>query len=273
MNAPLKLSILIATPGRIDSLRQVLACLAACKASERYEVVVIDNASEPPLTAAMLATPGLPALRILREMQRGKPHALNRALDEGVLFSVIDLGTTGDFEFGSSGPRFPSGNHFWFRRAVLGGGARFPNVWTNEAQFILGLRALGHRGVFVPEAVVGHRIQKELVDPRKFRERARRLGQEMAEFDASLSVRRRTSVLARIRSRLRPLRALAQLSGWSIAWLLAGLRSGKTRLPAQVHAIMRMANCMVRLHPPTAKARVAHISSTHNGGRPEGSAQ
>lgn len=52
---PHALSILFATPGRIESLREVLARLAASKASEPYEVVVIDNACEPP--------PRVPSLR------------------------------------------------------------------------------------------------------------------------------------------------------------------------------------------------------------------
>jgi len=302
------LSILIATLGRVDSLREVLAGLAASKTDEAYEVVVIDNAAEPPLTAAALQTPGLRALRLLRERQRGKSHALNHALDEGglgeivavidddmspaadwiqsvlsatrrlpqfdifsgkshvvwpagvtvppwareplalgLLFSVIDLDSSGDVEFGKGGPRFPSGNHFWFRRSVLEGGARFPHAWITEPQFIVALRALGHRGVFVPEAIIGHRIQQELIDPGKFGERAFRMGREMAELDVSMAMRPGRSVLARIRSRLRPLRALAQLGAWSFAWLLAGLRPEKTRLPARARALMGIASCRARM--------------------------
>jgi glycosyltransferase involved in cell wall biosynthesis len=313
---PPALSILIATPGRIESLREVLSCLAQNKASERYEVVVIDNACEPPLTAAEFATPGLGSLRFLREMQRGKSHAINRALDEdglgeiiavidddmspgadwiegvlsasrrlpqfdvfsgksyviwptgvakpawageplaqGLLFSVFDSGSSGDIEMGVGALRFPSGNHFWFRRSVLAGGARLPPVWAHEMHFVVALRALGHRGVFVPEAVIGHRIQKELVDPRKFLERACRFGRDLAELDAIFPAHPTKGNLARVRSCLRPLRTLAQLGAWSIAWLLAGLRPESKRLPARARALWGIAYCKARLNPSLGKAR------------------
>ena len=276
---------------------------------------MIDNACEPPLTAAALETPGLRALRILRAMQRGKPHALNRALDEGglgeivavidddmspaadwiqsvlsatrrlpqfdifsgkshviwpagvakpswaneplaqgLLFSVYDTGSTGDVEFGKGAASFASGNCYWFRRLVLDRGARYPDVWTYDAQFMLNLVQRGHRGVFVPEAVIGHRIQKELVDPRKLYERARRMGQEMGELDVSLAAQRGKDVLARVRARLRPLRALAELGAWSIAWLLAGLRSEKKRLPARARALWGIEHCRARLNPASGTA-------------------
>lgn len=304
----------------------MLARLAACNASEPYEVVVIDNACEPALTAAALETPGLRALRILREMQRGKPYALNRALDEGglgeivavidddmspaadwiqcvlsatrrlpqfdifsgksyvvwpagvakpswageplsrgMLFSTYDTGSSGDVEFGKGAARFASGNCYWFRRLVLDRGARYPRVWTYDAQFMLNLIRLGHRGVFVPEVVIGHRIQKELVSPRFFQERARLFGRELAEFDMSLAARKGRGVLARVRSRLRPLRALAELAMWSIGWLLAGLRSGNKRLPARARALMGIAHCKARLSPSPPEVRIAESSFKRAG--------
>ena len=171
------LSILVPTLERLDSLRMLLAQLAACACAEPYEVVVIDNGSEPALSAAALDTPGIPVLRLLRETRRGKHYALNLALDQGqlgeivavldddmspsqdwiegvlsstrrlpqydifsgkshvvwpagvtppvwagepiaqgILFSVFDSGSSADVEFGVNCPRFPGGNHFWFRR-------------------------------------------------------------------------------------------------------------------------------------------------------------
>jgi glycosyltransferase involved in cell wall biosynthesis len=304
------LSILVPTVGRVESLRELLARLADCPASEPFEVVVIDNGAEPPLTAAALETPGIPSLRILRELQRGKSYALNHALEtgglaelvavldddmspapdwmegvlrasrrlpqfdifsgkshvvwpegatrpawtadplaRGLLFSVVDVGSSADVEFGVGSPRFPSGNHFWFRRRVLESGVRFPHAWTGEAQFVVLLGALGHRGVFVPEAVVGHRIQKELIDERAFRERARRMGREMAELDVGLGQRRDQGLLTRLRSSLRPARALVELGGWSLAWLCAGLRSANQRLPARARALWGMEYCRTRMRP------------------------
>lgn len=320
---PPALSILIATHGRVDSLREVLTGLAACRADEDYEVVVIDNACEPPLTAAALQTPGLGALRILREMRRGKPHALNRAFDEGglgdvvavidddmspppdwipcvlsatrrlpqfdifsgkshvvwpagvakpawaddplaqgMLFSTYDTGSNADVEFGNGAAGFPSGNCYWFRRSVLDRSARYPHAaLLYEAQFILQLMGLGHRGVFVPEVSIGHRIQEGLVSARRFQERARVFGRELAEFELRLAAERVGGALARVRSRLRPLRALVQLGGWSMKWLLAGLRPEKTRIPARARALWGIEHCRARLRPPATKARVAEAPS------------
>jgi glycosyltransferase involved in cell wall biosynthesis len=310
------LSILIASVGRLESLRELLACLAACKAGDIYEVVVIDNGYVPPLTPAALATPGIPALRILNEPLKGKSYALNRALDEGglgeiiavidddmspstdwlegvlfatrrlpqfdifsgrshviwptgiaippwareplahgCLFSVIDFGPSGDVEFGDGIIRYPSGNHFWFRRSLLDNGSRFPHVWLTEPYFVTRLVAQGHRGIFVPEAVIGHRVQTELIDVRQLWERARRTGQETAELDLSLSVHSRRSRLNRIRSALRPLRALAEFGVWSVAWLLAGLRSEKTHHSARTRALIGIEYARARFKLSLGKFR------------------
>ncbi len=309
------LSILVPTLDRLASLRDLLAQLAACSCHEPYEVVVIDNGSEPPLSRAALETPGIPALRLLRESQRGKSHALNRALDEGGLgeivavldddmspaadwiegvlnstrrlpqfdifsgkshvvwpagvarppwtceslsvgmqFSAFDSGSMDDVEFGIGSPRFPPGNHFWFRRKVLDAGARFPNVWITEPEFVVRLGVAGHRGMFVPDVVIGHRIQKELVDPRQFWARARRFGREMAALDTSLTADAHRGPLARLRAWLRPGRALVEFCGWSCAWLWAGLRPESKRIPARARALWGLEYCRARLRPSLGKA-------------------
>ncbi|MBK7644929.1 MAG: glycosyltransferase family 2 protein [Planctomycetes bacterium] len=306
----LALSIVIPTPGRVESLRAVLAGLAARPTNEIYEVVVVDNASEPPVTEDALRTPGIRSLRLLREPQKGKCFALNRALDEGglgeivavvdddmsppegwidlvmnatrrlpqyeifsgkshvvwptgvpkpawaeeplaqgLLFSVFDTRSDTDVEFGVRCPRFPSGNHFWFRRTLTDAGARFPVVWCTEAYFVVRLGAVGHRGVFVPEVRIGHRIQPELVDARKFLERAHKIGREMAVLDVGLTKHKPASPVARLRGHLRPLRAFLELCGWTGALCLAYLRSARRRLPARAQAIWGIEYCRARLHP------------------------
>lgn len=303
----LALSILVPTLNRLASLLEVLAGLAAGPVEERFEVVVIDNGSEPALTADAIATPRLPGLRLLRETRPGKWCALNRAIDEGglgeivavldddmspppdwvrgvlaatrarpqydifsgkshvvwpegiarppwagepltqgLLFSVFDTGSAGDVEFGDHSPRFPTGNHFWFRRSALDGGERFRDAFTSEAQFVAHLGAAGHRGVFVPDVAIGHRIQPGLVDPRRFRERAMRFGREMAELDLRL-IPARGAAAARLHSWLRPPRALLEFCGWSLAWLWAGLRSERKSMPARARALWGLEYCKVRL--------------------------
>ena len=112
---------------------------------------------------------------------------------------------------------------------------------------------------------IGHRIQQELIDARKFRERACQIGRELAELDVRLAMRPGGSVLARIRSWLRPLRALVELGAWCIAWLLAGLRSENKRLPARARALWGIAYCRARLNPSLSKAPIAAAST--GGGR------
>jgi glycosyltransferase involved in cell wall biosynthesis len=176
------------------------------------------------------------------------PEWTREPLVQGQLFSVIDFGAS-DIEFGVGIIGYPSGNHFWFRRSLLESGARFPDIWLAEACFVLTLRGQGHRGMFVPEAVIGHRIQRELIDVRTMWERARRTGREMAELDVALSLLSEKSFLVRIRSSLRPARALAELGVWSFAWLLAGLWSSRKRPSARARALVRIEYARARLNP------------------------
>ncbi|WP_425398119.1 glycosyltransferase family A protein [Aeoliella sp.] len=90
----------------------------------------------------------------------------------GMAFSVFDPGDQRDREMGQGVLRFPSGNHYWFRRRVLQSVPVFPNIWAVDACFVSAARTLGHRGVFVPEVNCGHRIQSGLVDVHRFLKRA-----------------------------------------------------------------------------------------------------
>ena len=74
-----------------------------------------------------------------------------------------------------------SGNHFWFRAAAVDGGERFAPIWLTEPAFLLDQIEAGRRGLRVPDAVAGHRVQPELLDAEVVRRRARILGSELAE--------------------------------------------------------------------------------------------
>jgi hypothetical protein len=67
-------------------------------------------------------------------------------------------------------------------------------------------------------------------------------------------------MLARIRARLRPMRALAEFCRWSIALLLARLRPERTRVPAQARAMMGIGYSKARLSPSLAKAHIGESS-------------
>jgi len=109
------------------------------------------------------------------------PEWAEHYLAQNVCFSVLHWEGERDREMGGIFPA-PSGNHFWFRRRVLETVGRFPPGWTTEAQFCLRARALGHRGVLIPQITCRHRVQPELVDPEVFMARALSLGHTLGRL-------------------------------------------------------------------------------------------
>lgn len=235
------LTVIIATRNRAESLRTTLDCLARTdRRGVGVDIVVVDNGSENE-TADVVASfrDELSVSRIV-EAQPGKGHALNRALDEadlgslvavldddmsphpdwiqgvsaisrrwpqhdfftgqsyviwppgetpawsknpaihGWAYSVMGEGMEEDFQIRTG--RWPSGNHFWFRRAALKDAPRFEPIWLTEPWFVLQLQEAGRTGVAGPDAVTGHRIQAELLELSVIRARAVRLGREVARI-------------------------------------------------------------------------------------------
>jgi len=76
----------------------------------------------------------------------------------------------------------------------------------------------------------------------------------MAELDLSLAARANPGLLARIRARMRPARALVELGGWSLAWLWASVLPERRRLPARARALWGLEYCKVRLRPSLGRA-------------------
>jgi glycosyltransferase involved in cell wall biosynthesis len=97
----------------------------------------------------------------------------------GWVFSVMDWGSQ-DLPVKSS-TSFFSGNHFWFRSRVLANRRRFPDVLATEAAFMLMLNEDGFQGLYGPDAVTGHRVQKELLDPAHVLARALKIGAALSE--------------------------------------------------------------------------------------------
>jgi len=85
-----RLSILIPTAPRPESLRLVLRCLRA--SAEPADIVVIDNGPTASLTPQDVQIEGIPSVRLLHEPRPGKAHALNRGLGaaSGDLVAVLD---------------------------------------------------------------------------------------------------------------------------------------------------------------------------------------
>ena len=80
---------------------------------------------------------------------------------------------------------WPGSGHFWIRSRVLRSGIRFgeplydefaPLAWVSDADFFLQLFSLGCRGMSGPDAVVGHRIQRKLLDKTVMWKRAKTVG-------------------------------------------------------------------------------------------------
>ena len=86
---------------------------------------------------------------------------------------------TGERDLGKG--RWFSGNNFWFRSRVLTDGRRFPDCWLTEPKFQLGLLEAGYDGIIASDAVVGHRIQPELLSLDIIQERGLRFGRATAE--------------------------------------------------------------------------------------------
>ena len=228
------ISIIICTRNRAESLRITLEHLAAAnRAGLTAEVIVVDNCGADHARDVSAAFADRIALRYLYEPTQGvygKSHALNRALSEANLGSIVavlddDISVRADWlqavaaicrrwphadfftgdtvvvwpnvpiprwatspairsgvlscvEWGErdrvlrDGQWFPGG-HFWFRSRVLASGRRFRDIWLTEPDFQLDLLENGCSGIASGEAVAGHRIQPQLLEPGVVLDRAR----------------------------------------------------------------------------------------------------
>lgn len=84
------ITVLICTCNRLESLRETLNCLAQTdRASLRCEVVVVDNAEVPLPSDALDQFRCHFPLDVRHEPRPGKPFALNRALAEAPLGSIV----------------------------------------------------------------------------------------------------------------------------------------------------------------------------------------
>ena len=298
------ITVVICTRNRAESLRITLEHLAAAdRAALAAEVIVVDNGGFDHARDVSLAFADRLALRYLYEPAQGvygKSHALNRAMNEAKLGSIVavlddDISVRADWlqavaaicrrwphadlftgdtvvvwpnvpvprwarspairhgvlscvEWGErdrvlrDGQWFPGG-HFWFRSRVLASGRRFRDIWLTEPDFQLDLLENGCSGIASSEAVAGHRVQPELLEPDVALDRAR-----LAAQIAWLRLRPfRRSVPQAARFNRHPLLARAAcILNYLRWWLVYGASSlaYSTRLrrgfPLRVIALERM---------------------------------
>lgn len=160
-------------------------------------------------------------------------------LARGIAFSVIDPGPDADREMGNGIIEVPSGNHFWFRRLVRDHVPSFPRVWAPEADFVIAARLHGHRGIFVPDVVCGHRIQARLIDDAVLLKRARAFGHVKSRLD-----RLRTEIAGTEPSRLRSMLARVKHAA---TWIGARATMPKAEHARTTDAINDAVRAMVRL--------------------------
>jgi hypothetical protein len=139
-------------------------------------------------------------------------------------FSVV--GSPRDRDIPIEPGKWPSGNHFWFRSSVLAGNRRFRNVWATEPWFIMGLQEEGHQGVFGPDAVAGHRVQRHLLDLETQRERAVIVGAESAKVIAACTTARKGILLCK---HPHLMRAICRLFAAKWNLVLAAAQKGKPK--------------------------------------------
>jgi glucosyl-dolichyl phosphate glucuronosyltransferase len=84
--------------------------------------------------------------------------------------------------------RWPGGGHFWIRSSALASGARFDepivdeiasNIYVSDPDFIQQLFSLGFKGISGPDTVVGHRVQRQLIEKSYMRRRAVTVGRSI----------------------------------------------------------------------------------------------
>jgi glycosyltransferase involved in cell wall biosynthesis len=163
----------------------------------------------------------------------------------GWAFSVMNVTKEAPLSEG----RWFSGNHFWFRSRVLADGRQFESGedildshFMSDAQFMLQLSEDGYRGLKAPDAICGHRIQKELLDFSVLKERAWRVGRGFAFARLRpYKSRLKQARLFRAHPILSRLYCIASIAGWSITYIIICLHPARVvKVALQLQAIQRL---------------------------------
>lgn len=165
---------------------------------------------------------------------------------QGWAYSVMGVAREGPVKDG----RWFSGNHFWFFSRVLADGRRFEgaeepletHIEMCEPQFMLRLVEEGLGGIKGPDAVCGHRVQRELLDFDRLTRRAQRVGRgnalaRLKPYKGHVKQAR----LFRFRPILGRIYCVASLVGWGAAYLASWLWPLRSmRLVQRLQSIERL---------------------------------
>lgn len=160
----------------------------------------------------------------------------------GIFLSVIDYRK----ERLTAPGEFMSGNYFWFRRSVVGA-RRFPDFWTSQAHFVLGLIDDGTEGVVAPEPRCGHRIQSDLLRLDVLRKRATLFGSEVSNFILAFPRTVPQAKLAANHPILWKMRCFAALTYSLLMAVSVPFRNSKNRIPTALLARVGITNHLTSL--------------------------
>jgi glycosyltransferase involved in cell wall biosynthesis len=73
-------SVVVPTRGRVDELRRCLGAISSSETQASYEIIVVDDGSDPPLATADLVLPRGPKIRLLRRQGLGPASARNAGI-------------------------------------------------------------------------------------------------------------------------------------------------------------------------------------------------
>lgn len=165
------------------------------------------------------------------------PDWIRSRLISGVALSVVAYGK----ERTTAPGEFMSGNHFWFRRKVVGS-RRFIDHWLSDAHFVLGLIEDGTTGVVAPEPSCGHRIQANLLRLDVQRERATNFGRQVSRFLLAFPRTVPQAKMAANHPVLWKVRCLVALTRWLLVAASVPLRRPVNRIPNALLARIGIAN-------------------------------
>ncbi|MBN1795978.1 MAG: glycosyltransferase family 2 protein [Sedimentisphaerales bacterium] len=114
---------------------------------------------------------------------RDIPEWVQKVAELGIaIFPILDLGKR---EKPFPPRRFPAGPNFWMRYEIFENGRSFDEhfgprpksrIFGSETSFAKKILEEGHRILYSPDSVVGHRIQPEVITYKGLKERACRAG-------------------------------------------------------------------------------------------------
>ncbi|MGH1351611.1 MAG: glycosyltransferase [Methyloligellaceae bacterium] len=137
---------------------------------------------------------------------------------------------------------YPGGPNFWVRKEVLEGGRLFDvalgptskrRIMGGETQFLIKMKQDGYKTIYIPDAVLNHRIQPHLITPEGIRKRALYLGRTGPNINGFT----RKELYDRFPNVWRALRFTSAMRYWVNYWLAMLHFNETTRVLKSIQAV------------------------------------